>query len=195
MVDGSDRGRNDTDACAVGARGRMSSVNDWFVREVLPLEGVLMQFLNRSLRNPSDAIDLRQDVYVKIYEAAKKKIPDPVRPFLMTTARNLVIDSFRHRQVVSIETVSDLEQIGVVSDEPGPDRGAIARDELRRLQAAIDRLPPRAREAVTLRQIEGLSRREIAQRMNISEETVKEYLASGLRALSDMFFHGEGRLA
>ena len=49
-----------------------------------------------------------------------------------------------------------------------------------------------------LRQVEGLSRREIATRMGIGEETVKEYLATGLRALSDIFFgvaEGAGRSA
>lgn len=186
MVDGSDQGRIDADAHFAGAPVSAASVDDWFVREVLPLEGVLMQFLNRCLRNPSDAADLRQDVYVKVYEAARKKLPDPVRPFVMTTARNLVIDHIRHEQIVSIETVADLEQIGVVSDEPGPDRTAAARSELGRLRRALDHLPERCREAMILRKIEGLPRREIAARMEISEAVVAEHLAAGMRVILEM---------
>jgi RNA polymerase sigma factor (sigma-70 family) len=54
--------------------------------------------------------------------------------------------------------------------------------------AAIARLPPRRRQAVYLRQVEGLSRREIATRMGIGEETVKEYLAEGLFDLAELLF-------
>lgn len=190
MVDGSNHGRNGGDARTAGIPLSAPSVDEWFVREVLPLEEPLMQFLNRCLRNPSDAADLRQDVYVKIYEAARKKFPEPVRPFVMTTARNLVIDRVRHEQVISIETVSDLERMDFASDEPGPDRTAAARSELGRLRRALDRLPERCREAMILRKIEGLSRREIAMRMSISEATVAEHLTAGMSVIIDMLHSG-----
>ncbi len=163
----------------------VSGVNAWFIREVLPLEAGLMQFLRRCVRDESDAADLRQDVYVRVYEAALKQIPNPVRPFVFTTARNLVVDRVRREQVVSIEAVADLEALEIALDEPGPERNVMARQELRRLQAALDHLPPRSRQAMTLRKIEGLSRREIASRMGIAEQTVAEYLASGAYVLAE----------
>ena len=61
----------------------------------------------------------------------------------------------------------------------------MAKQELHRLQAALDRLPSRCREAVVLRKIEGLPRKEIAQRMGISEATVAEHLAAGMYVLAD----------
>ncbi|HEY5239063.1 MAG TPA: sigma-70 family RNA polymerase sigma factor, partial [Rhizomicrobium sp.] len=70
----------------------------------------------------------------------------------------------------------------------GPDRVLMARDELARLQVTLDRLPPRCREAILLRRIEGLSRREIAARMGISEYTVAEYLTHSMCALADMLY-------
>jgi RNA polymerase sigma-70 factor (ECF subfamily) len=106
----------------------------------------------------------------------------------LATARNLLIDRVRHEQIVPIEAVSDLDALGVAGDDPGPERSAVARDELRLVQAALDRLPPRQREAVFLRQVEGLSRREIAQRMGIGEETVKDHLAEGLFDLAEILF-------
>jgi RNA polymerase sigma-70 factor (ECF subfamily) len=128
---------------------------------------------------------------VHVCDAARREMPLNARAFVFTTARNILIDRFRNRQVVPIETVGDVEALAAASDAPGPERDIIARDELRRLQAALDRLAPRCREAVLLKQLEGLSRREIAQRMGIAEETVKDYLAIGLFTLSDIFF-GEG---
>ena len=50
-------------------------------------------------------------------------------------------------------------------DEPGPDRTVIAREELRRLQAALDKLPERYRQPFLMKKIDGLSTREIALRL------------------------------
>ena len=41
----------------------------WFVGEVLPLEPDLMRFLRRNWRNESDVADLRQELYVRLYDA------------------------------------------------------------------------------------------------------------------------------
>ncbi len=132
--------------------------------------------------------DLVHDVYVRTYEAASKEIPDNAKAFVFATARHLIIDRVRRERIVPIEIMSDMESLGLAIDEPGPDRRAIARAELRRLETALDRLRPRFREAFILRQIEGLSRREIAGRMGVSEETVKQYLADGICALADMLY-------
>lgn len=160
----------------------------WFLREVLPLEAALTRFLRRNWRNESEVDDLLQEVYVRIFEGAKKELPEQTKPFVFTTAHNLLVDRVRHAKVVPIEAVAELDAIDVAADEPGPDRSAIARDELRRLQLALDRLPPRAREAIVLKQVEGLSRREVASRMQITERTVQWHLSEGLQALASILY-------
>ena len=82
----------------------------------------------------------------------------------------------------------DLEALNVAIDEPGPDRVVIARDTLRRLQLALEPFASRCREAVILKRIEGLSCREIAQRMGISENTVNRHLTDGMCALANNLF-------
>ena len=180
------------------AQGRASvslrEVKEWFVREVLPLESALIHFLHHNWRNQADIDDLLQEVYMRLTAAAQKEIPAQTKAFVFSTARNLLIDRVRREQVVPIEAVADLDALGVAIDEPGPDRSVMARDELRRVQAALDRLPPRAREALLLRRVDGLSRAEIAQRMGIGEGTVKEYLSESVCALADMLY-GETEIA
>lgn len=165
-------------------------INAWFVREILPLEPSLMKFLRRSWRNESDIRDLCQDVYVEVYEAARIEFPKSARAFLFSVARNAVIDRSRRAQIVAIEAVADLETLGLTLDEPGPDQAVMGRQDLRRLQSALDKLPDRWREALVMRKIQGLTRPEIAQRMGIAERTVSQHLASAIVALAN-FFHAD----
>jgi|SRR6185437_10649729 RNA polymerase sigma-70 factor (ECF subfamily) len=170
-----------------------SPAEDWFVREVLPLEAALMQFLQHNWRNKADIADLRQDVYVQVFDAAHTNIPDNAKAFVFQTARNLLINRLKREHIVPIEAVADVEALNAAIETPGPERNTIARDELRRLQAALDRLPPRCREAVVLGRIEGLSGREIAARMGITEQAVSAHLINGVRALVNEIYGDDRR--
>jgi len=160
----------------------------WFVREVLPLEASLMRFLRNSYRKPGELADLRQDIYAELIETAQTKIPDPTKPFVFALARNVLVSRMRRERIVPMETMSDLENLALASEAPPPDRTVIARDELRHLRGAIDQLPPRCREAVMLARIEGLSGREIAARLNLSESTVSHYVKDGMRKLANLLY-------
>jgi RNA polymerase sigma-70 factor (ECF subfamily) len=165
-------------------------VASWFVREVLPLEPVLTQYLQRNWHNPSDIVDLRQEVYARVCTSAQREIPREPQRFLLVTARNLLINRLRDARVIPIEATGDLDALNVPTDVPGPDRIAIARDELRRMQVALDQLPARCREAMVLAHIHGLSGHEIAQRMNITSRMVSAHLNNGLRLLANIL-HAE----
>lgn len=179
---------NNRTGAAQGASGEtaMSEIRAWFVREVLPLEGVLIQFLNRSGRSRSDIEDLRQEVYMRVCAAAHDEMPRHVKALVFTAARNLLIDRVRREQIVSIEFMENLDVLNVAIEEPAIDRAIIAREELRRLQAALDKLPERERAVLVMQKIDGLSVREIAERLGVSERTVKRSLSEGVRALADL---------
>jgi RNA polymerase sigma factor (sigma-70 family) len=171
-----------------GAAMTMAQAHAWFVREVLPLEAMLTRYLKKNWHNSSEIEDFRQDIYERVLEAAEATIPDRTRAFVFLTARNLLIDRLRKESVVSIEAVAELESLDVATDEPGPERSVFARDLLRRLQSALEQLPPRCREAVVLKRIEGLTQREIAARMGISEQAVANHVARGMCVLADVVY-------
>jgi RNA polymerase sigma-70 factor (ECF subfamily) len=147
-----------------------------------------VQFLRKASRNASDLDDLRQEVYTRLYETAKKEIPEHTRPLLFRIARHLLIDRARRAQIVSNEAVENLENLNLAIDEPGTDRAVIAREELRRMQTALDKLPRRYRMAVVMRKVEGLTTREIALRLGIAEKTVEKHLTEGVRALANILY-------
>jgi RNA polymerase sigma-70 factor (ECF subfamily) len=188
MARSTDPDFGDVDPRILGAVIAAPDVDAWFEREILPLEAALMQFLRHNWRNTSEISDLRQDIYVRVYEAALQKLPESPKAFVFAIARHLLIQRMRRAQIVPIEAVADFDVLGTATDAPSPERATIARDELRRLQAALDRLPPRCRQAFVMQQIDGLSRQEIAARMGISDKTVMNHLREAGIALANILY-------
>jgi RNA polymerase sigma-70 factor (ECF subfamily) len=159
----------------------ITAVDQWFAREILPHEGVLVRYLTRVWPNSAEVPDLRQDIYVRVYESARGTLPTSPKAFLFTTARNLMTDRIRHSRVVFIDSTQDFN---VLIDEISPERRLGARQELRSLAQAFDSLSEKCRNVVWLRRVEGLSQRETAQRLGLHEGAVESQLARGVRALA-----------
>ncbi|WP_051414352.1 RNA polymerase sigma factor [Pseudoxanthomonas suwonensis] len=165
--------------------------DDWFAREVLAHERALVHYLQRCWPHRDELHDLRQEVYVRIYEAAARSRPTAPKAFLFATARHLMADRARRGRVVSIEPVGDFDSSNVyLIDEVSPERWTGTRQALRRLVEALDRLPGRCREVVWLRRVEELSQKEVAQRLGISGRTVEKHLAKGMRLIADHLYGG-----
>lgn len=193
MVKVPESGREDMDLRNRTVVVTTSDAEAWFVREVLPLEAMLMRFLHHNWRDKSDIEDIRQEIYVRVFNAARSEIPQSAKSFVFKTARNLLINLAQKANVIPIDTVADLETLGIELDAPAPDQSVIARQELRKLQDALDQLPPRHREAVVLGRVEGLSGRAIAARMGIAESTASDHLKLGMHALTDLYLRGTRR--
>ena len=160
-------------------------VSRWFSAEVLPLERNLVRFLRKHWREAGDIDDLRQEVFVRVFEHCRRHAqPESALAFMLSVARNLLIDMARRKQIVSIEAYADVDAVVLSVDELSPERHQSGRSELRLLQAALDDLPRRCREVVQLRKIEGLSQREVANRLGIAEDTVERQVSKGIRALA-----------
>lgn len=167
-------------------------LDQWFIHEILIHEEALMRYLQRTWPHRDEVHDLRQDLYVRIYEAAAKSLPSQPKAFLFASARHLMTDRLRRSKVVSIEPMGDFEPSNVLKDEVTPERWSGGRQSLRRLSDALDRLPARCREVVWLRRVEDLSQKDVAMRLGISEKTVEKHIAKGMRLLADALLSGDG---
>src|SRR3546814_19239181 len=89
--------------------------------------------------------------------------------------------------------MKDLDAANVLSDDISAYRIISGRQELARLEAALDDLPARCRETFVLRKIDGLSQRETAEKMGVSEATVEKQMVKAMRILTDRFWNAASR--
>jgi RNA polymerase sigma factor (sigma-70 family) len=166
------------------------SLDAWFIREILVHEESLVRYLCHAWSNRHELQDLRQDTYVRVYEAAAKSRPLAPKSFLFATARHLIVDRIRRRRVVAIDGVEDLDALGTMVEELSPEHCASAYEELRRLARAFDQLPPKCRETVWLRRVDGLSQQEVASSLGVTQKTVEKHVMRGMKLLADALSAG-----
>ncbi|RAK52740.1 RNA polymerase sigma factor [Phenylobacterium deserti] len=162
----------------------------WFLRHVLPHEPGLRRWLARHRPPGLDLEDVIQEAYAVLADLPSVADIQFPRAYLFQVARSVITRHARRARVVSIHLLDDLTQLEQADEEPSPERVAIDRDQLRWLAQAIAAMPAKTREAFVLRRVEGLSQREIARRMAISENTVEKHIARGLRFLIEWFADG-----
>jgi RNA polymerase sigma factor (sigma-70 family) len=167
------------------------SLDTWFKREVLVHEASLVRYLLRTWPNREEVYDLRQDTYVRVYEAAAKSRPQSPKSFLFATARNLMADHIRRQRIVAIDSVGDLEALNVLIDTISSEHRASAHEDLRRLAEAIDDLPPKCRETVWMRRVDDLPQKEVAIRLGITQKTVEKHVMKGMKLLAAALFRSE----
>ena len=170
-----------------------SELEAWFVREVLPLEAALMQFLRHNWRNRSRHRRSAAGCLCARLRSGAKENSAPAKPFVFAIARNLLINRVRREQIVPIEAVADLDALGIAVDEPGPDRSVIAREELRRLAGGarpIAAALPRSGRAAEDRRT--VAPRDRARAWASPKTRFPNHLADGMRALADMLYGDAG---
>jgi RNA polymerase sigma factor (sigma-70 family) len=104
-----------------------------------------------------------------------------VQAFAVTTARHIATDWLRHKKVVTIEAVEDLGELDVYVDGSDLDELVHTHQQLLLLARGMAQLPERSREALTLRRVYGLTQKEIATRLEISEGAVEQLLIRAMR--------------
>jgi RNA polymerase sigma factor (sigma-70 family) len=168
------------------------SLDTWFKREILVHEAALVRYLTRIWPHRQEILDLRQDVYVRVYESAGKNVPFAPKAFLFATARHLLTDRIRRKRIVSIDTAGgDLDSLNVLIQEISPEQHTSAHQELRRLVEALDRLPPRCREVVWLRRVDELPQKQVAVQLGITQKAVEKQVMKGMKLLAAAFFRNE----
>ena len=147
--------------------------------------GWLQGWLRKKLGNAFDAADLAQDTFVRLLAAPDDtpekqgdwQLREP-RAYLTLIAKRLLANLYRRR---SLEQAY-LEALGAMPEPmaPSPEQQAIILETLQEIDALLDGLAPRVRQAFLMAQLEGLGYAEIALKLSVSERTVKRYMAEAM---------------
>lgn len=132
------------------------------------------------------AEDLLQELWLKLSASPSGPIAQPLA-YLFRAANNLMLDRYRSvRQEVKRERAWS-ETTGPAtpgrSDEPSAERTLLAREQLRRVQAALDAIGERAAAIFRRHRIDGVPQRDIAAEMGVSLSTVESDLRKAYRAV------------
>ena len=152
------------------------------------------------LVKPCDVEDVLQETYLRLFQAAKRQPIRSPRAFMLKTVRNLALNKLRWadalNHVVEVEKPADGESKQEFSLEEGaddltPEIALESQQEFSVFCQAIRALPRQCRRVMLLRRVYGLSQREVAVRLGISERTVENHIAKAAVACSDfMEAHG-----
>lgn len=166
-----------------------SEQSNWFATHVLPHEPMLRAWLQSRFRDVTDFDDILQDAYLRVLRAHAEGGLQSPKAYLFAIARNLAVDRLRRQQIAATDSFADLDQSGALFDTDDVAETAARNQELELLTEAIQALPDRCRQVFTLRKIYGMSQKDIATKLGISEHTVSAQITIGIHKCTDFLRH------
>jgi RNA polymerase sigma-70 factor, ECF subfamily len=141
------------------------------------------------VRSRADAEDVVQEAYLRALRSFETFRGEDIRPWLLAIVRNAAYRWLSNRRraenVISLEQAyvtgagEDIGEGQIASEEPGAEERLIGATERDYVLRALAELPPAFREALVLREIEGLSYRDIATTTGVPIGTVMSRLSRG----------------
>ena len=163
----------------------------WFVDSVLPYENGLRRWIKSRFSAIRDVDDLIQETFTRILKAHESgPVPNP-QAFLFVVSRNLAINRLKRMNLEFPPEATEVDPHVLVDEMAGPFELAALQEEIDDLVSALQSLPDRCRQVMTLRKIYGLSQKEIGAELGISVHTVEAQVGIGLRKCR-AFFHQRG---
>ena len=139
----------------------------------------LERMLRGRVHDPQLAADLTQDIFLRLRRITAP-LPDrhEARLYLFRMARNLATD---HRRVEGRrKEILDGAVTLFEGTPPSPEDEAVAKDQLRVVDAALDELPKHCREVLYMSRLLGMSHGEIAKELNVSKSLVEKYVVKAM---------------
>lgn len=161
----------------------------WLASEILPHERSLRSWLRWHMPG-ADPDDIVQEAYAVLASLPSVDHIQNPKSYFFQTARSIVLQQARRDRIVSFQAFGATQD--AIAEEASPEATSVLRDELRQADRLLGKMPDRVREAFFLRRVEGLSQREIAARMAVSENTVEKHIGKALKLLMQSFREGDG---
>jgi RNA polymerase sigma-70 factor (ECF subfamily) len=153
-----------------------------FERAILPHLDAAYNLARWLTHNDHDAEDVVQEASLRAYQFFDGFHGSDGRPWLLRIVRNTCYTWLERNRAMKPTTL-DEEVHPITSPDPGPDRRLIQSEDRQLLNDALEELAAEYREVIVLRELEGLSYKEIASIISIPIGTVMSRLARGRERL------------
>jgi RNA polymerase sigma-70 factor (ECF subfamily) len=142
----------------------------------------LADFTASKLFNLEDAQDIIHDLFVKLWEDRKQlNITSNLKTYLFTITRHRIIDKIR-RNITREEYAAMLQSLANAY-QPNIEQQIAAKELQQTIENSLNKLSPKVKEIYQLSREENLSIPEIAEKLQLSEQTVKNQLSTALSHL------------
>lgn len=139
----------------------------------------LLNWLKSKLGCAHDAGDMSQDTFLKLFSVDLSSLREP-RAYLLVIANRLLINRYRRSQVEA-EVLRQVAVLAENCEKKGPADIVAARDLLHWvLMMLTEELPEKSRQAFLMARVDGLSYKQIAEQLKVSESSVKQYISKAL---------------
>lgn len=162
----------------------------WLALNILPYEKALRSWIRQKYGAAVEIDDIVQDTYAALSALVSVDHIRNPRSYAFRTANSLIMAQFDRAKIVSIRPVSDHELENALGDFRTPEQIAEGREELRNVSRVLAQLPDNVRKVFLLRRVQGLSQRQIAALLGITENTVEKRVSKGVRILTELFGRG-----
>nr|WP_084684834.1 RNA polymerase sigma factor RpoE [Methylohalobius crimeensis] len=157
---------------------------------VLKYQPKIVQLITRYIKDPSEALDVAQETFIKAYRALAKFRGDSafytwLYRIAINTAKNHIAARARRPSdsEIELETAEQFETAIRLKDQETPEDVLLSEEVAEGVRQAIEELPEELRTAITLREFEGMSYEEISQTMNCPVGTVRSRIFRAREAI------------
>lgn len=157
--------------------------HQWFDEFVEETRHALAAYVRRFCSSREDAQEITQEAYLRVYCALRKNVDRNHEPtaLLYTTARNIALSRLRHDEVVVRKNTVVVVAEELRAETRSTEQLAGESQKMQSLLIAVNNLPPKCRAVFSMRMIDGMSQRDIGERLRISESTVEKHISKGMR--------------
>lgn len=157
-----------------------------FKRLFLPLHPKLFRIAYALVENKSDAEDILQDAYYKLW-SRQNELADVRNPeaFCVTLVKNLCLDFLRSPRAGRHD--EDVTEVVTLSTDSSPDKELEMQDKVEQVRHLINRLPENQRQVLRLRGIEDCSIDEIEQITGLSAVNIRVLLSRARKIIREQF--------
>lgn len=148
--------------------------------------GWLQGWLRKRLGDREHAADVAQDTFLRLLLSGRFPGQQESRRYLAQIARNLVVDQWRRARIerAYLDSIAHLPE----PQTPSLESRALILETLMQIDAMLDRMPDKVRQAFVMSQFEGLGYAQIAERLEVSVSSVQKYMTRAIQACYQVLY-------